>query len=162
MGPRPTQTCSDTPATARLRRGHPLTTLQPTKLCNRHWLNRVPGPVTDLGVACLPFTLAGYADLPLTLLGAPVSIGADPGHGLPGPNPQDLSGRPPGTGPHVPVRHNRGSAVIPSSRSRWRIGLKPTRLHLDAHKYMEKKHRRVPATPKSWGVEPHPLTNMLK
>ena len=30
-GPRPTQTCSDTPATARLRRGHPLTTLQPIK-----------------------------------------------------------------------------------------------------------------------------------
>ena len=31
MGPRPTQTCSDTPATARLRRGRPLTTLQSTK-----------------------------------------------------------------------------------------------------------------------------------
>jgi hypothetical protein len=30
-GPRPTQTCSDTPATARLRRGRPLTTLHPTK-----------------------------------------------------------------------------------------------------------------------------------
>jgi len=31
-GPRPTQTCSDTPASATgLRRGHPLTTLQPTK-----------------------------------------------------------------------------------------------------------------------------------
>ena len=30
-GPRLTQTCSDTPATARLRRGRPLTTLQPTK-----------------------------------------------------------------------------------------------------------------------------------
>jgi hypothetical protein len=29
--PRPTQTRSDTPATARLRRGRPLTTLQPTK-----------------------------------------------------------------------------------------------------------------------------------
>ena len=27
-------------------------------LCNRHWFNRVPGPDTDLGVACLPFTLA--------------------------------------------------------------------------------------------------------
>ena len=22
------------------------------------------------------------------------------------------------------------------------------------------KHRRVPATPKSWGIEPHPLTNI--
>jgi hypothetical protein len=30
-GPRQTQTCSDTPATAQLRRGRPLTTLQPTK-----------------------------------------------------------------------------------------------------------------------------------
>jgi hypothetical protein len=30
-GPRQTQTCCDTPATARLRRGSPLTTLQPTK-----------------------------------------------------------------------------------------------------------------------------------
>ena len=30
-GPRQTQTCRDTPATARLRRGSPLTTLQPTK-----------------------------------------------------------------------------------------------------------------------------------
>jgi hypothetical protein len=30
-GPRQTQTCIDTPATARLRRGRPLTTLQPTK-----------------------------------------------------------------------------------------------------------------------------------
>jgi hypothetical protein len=30
-GPRQMQTCCDTPATARLRRGRPLTTLQPTK-----------------------------------------------------------------------------------------------------------------------------------
>jgi hypothetical protein len=30
-GPRQSQTCCDTPATARLRRGRPLTTLQPTK-----------------------------------------------------------------------------------------------------------------------------------
>ncbi len=30
-GPRQTQTCSDTPATPRLRRGRPMTTLQPTK-----------------------------------------------------------------------------------------------------------------------------------
>ena len=29
-----------------------------------------------------------YADLPLTLLGVPVSIGADPGHGLPEQGPR--------------------------------------------------------------------------
>jgi hypothetical protein len=26
-------------------------------LCNRHWFNKVPGPVTSLGIACLPFAL---------------------------------------------------------------------------------------------------------
>ena len=50
-------------------------------LCNRHWFNRVPGapPRDGLGVTYLPSTIssdAGYADLPLALLGAPVSIGA--------------------------------------------------------------------------------------
>jgi hypothetical protein len=39
-----------------------------------------------LGIACLPVqpcsSDSGYADLPLTLLGAPVNIGTDPGHGL--------------------------------------------------------------------------------
>ena len=37
------------------------------------------GRVAELGVTYLPFTIssdAGYADLPLALLGAPVSIGA--------------------------------------------------------------------------------------
>jgi hypothetical protein len=45
-------------------------------LCIRHWFNRVMG--TNLGSACLPvhpYSDAGCADLPLTLLGAPVSIG---------------------------------------------------------------------------------------
>jgi hypothetical protein len=51
-------------------------------LCNRHWFNKAPGPDprgTELGVTYLPSTIssdAGYADLPLPLLGAPVSIGA--------------------------------------------------------------------------------------
>ena len=51
-------------------------------LCNRHWFNKAPGPDprgTELGVAYLPSTIssdAGYADLPLALLGAPVDIGA--------------------------------------------------------------------------------------
>jgi hypothetical protein len=46
-------------------------------LCNRHWFNKAPGPDprgTELEVAYLPFTIssdAGYADLPLPLLGAP-------------------------------------------------------------------------------------------
>jgi hypothetical protein len=50
-------------------------------LCNRHWFNKAPGPDprgTELGVTYLPSTInsdAGYADLPLPLLGAPVSIG---------------------------------------------------------------------------------------
>ena len=44
--------------------------------------NRAPGPDpwgTEMGVTYLPFTIssdAGYADLPLPLLGAPVSIEA--------------------------------------------------------------------------------------
>ena len=47
-------------------------------LCNRHWFNRVPGPNRDGGYL---YTLrfcsdASYADLPLPLLGAPVSIEA--------------------------------------------------------------------------------------
>ena len=50
-------------------------------LCNRHRFNRVPGapPRDGLGVTYLPSTIssdAGYADLPLALLGAPVDIGA--------------------------------------------------------------------------------------
>ena len=51
-------------------------------LCNRHWFNKAPGPDprrTELGVTYLPFTIssdAGYADLPLPLLGAPVDIEA--------------------------------------------------------------------------------------
>jgi len=48
-------------------------------LCNRHWFNRVPGPRYGPG-GCLstlhPCLDTGYADLPLTLLGVPVSIGA--------------------------------------------------------------------------------------
>ena len=56
----------------------------------------------------LPFTIssdAGYADLPLALFGAPVSIGAllEPGSRSPGAEPQDRdwSGRPLGTGPNM-------------------------------------------------------------
>ena len=50
-------------------------------LCNRHWFNKDPGPDprgTEMGVTYLPSTIssdAGYADLPLPLLGAPVDIG---------------------------------------------------------------------------------------
>ena len=64
--------------------------------------------MAELGVTYLPLTLssdAGYADLLLALLGAPVDIGA-------------LLKPPPGTGPHVPFRYNRGSAAIHPSRSR--------------------------------------------
>ena len=82
--------------------------------------------VAKLGVAYLPATIssdAGYADLPLALLGAPVSIGAllEPGSRSPGAEPQDRdwSGRPPGTGPHVPFRLNQGSAAMHPSRSRF-------------------------------------------
>jgi hypothetical protein len=39
---------------------------------------------------------------------------------------RDLSSRPPGTRPHVPVRHDWGSDAVHSSRDRWRIGLNPT------------------------------------
>ena len=46
-------------------------------LCNRRWFNRVPGPRQTR--ECLstlhPYSDAGYADLPLTLLSAPVNIG---------------------------------------------------------------------------------------
>ncbi len=50
-------------------------------LCNRHRSNRVPDPPPRdrLGVTYLPSTIssdAGYANLPLALLGAPVGIGA--------------------------------------------------------------------------------------
>ncbi len=51
-------------------------------LCNRHWFNKAPGPDprgTEMGVTYLPSTIssdAGYADLPLPLLGAPVDIEA--------------------------------------------------------------------------------------
>jgi hypothetical protein len=45
----------------------------------------------ELGLACLPVhpsSDVGYVDLHLTSLGAPVSIGADPGHGLPEQDPR--------------------------------------------------------------------------
>jgi len=156
-------------------------------LCNQHWFNRVPRPDMDLGVSvCVslfyvintgstgsrgPIRTWGLPVYPPPLLtlcqstpnliGCPSQHRGRPGSRSPGTKPQDrVVGPPSRTGPHLPVRHNRGSAAIPSSRSSWRIGLKPTRLHLDAHKYMEKKHRRVPVTSKSWGVEPHPLTNI--
>ncbi len=51
-------------------------------LCNRHWFNKVPGPDprgTEMEVTYLPFSFssdASCADLPLPLLGAPVSIEA--------------------------------------------------------------------------------------
>jgi hypothetical protein len=51
-------------------------------LCNRHWFNKAPGPDprgTELEVTYLPFAFssdASCADLPLPLLGAPVSIEA--------------------------------------------------------------------------------------
>ena len=51
-------------------------------LCNRHWFNKTPGPDprgTEMEVTYLPFAFssdASYADLPLPLLGAPVSIEA--------------------------------------------------------------------------------------
>ena len=83
-------------------------------------------PRDGLGVTYLPFTISsdsGYADLPLALLGAPVDIGAllEPGSRSPGAEPQDRdwSGRPPGTGLHVPFLLNRGSAAIHPSLSRF-------------------------------------------
>jgi hypothetical protein len=68
-------------------------------LCNRHWFNRVPGPVTNLG--CLstlhPCSDAGYADLPLTLLGAQSTSGPTRATvSQLSPRPR-LVGRPPGT-----------------------------------------------------------------
>ena len=95
-------------------------------LCNRHWFNKAPGPDprgTELGVTYLPSTIssdAGYADLPLPLLGAPVSIGAlvKLGSRSLAKQDRDWSSRPPGTGLHVPFRRHRGSAAIHPSRSR--------------------------------------------
>ena len=77
----------------------------------------------EMGVTYLPFTVssdAGYADLPLALLGAPVDIGAlvKLGSRSLAKQDRDWSSRPPGTGPHVPFRRHRGSAAIPPSRSR--------------------------------------------
>ena len=47
-------------------------------LCNLHWFNRVPGLGESQAGDCLsalhPYSDAGCADLPLTLLGAPVNI----------------------------------------------------------------------------------------
>jgi hypothetical protein len=78
---------------------------------------------TELGVTYLPFTIssdAGYADLPLPLLGAPVDIGAlvKLGSRSLAEQDRDWSSRPPGTGLHVPFRCHRGSAAIHPSRSR--------------------------------------------
>jgi hypothetical protein len=64
-GSRPKRTCCDTPATARLRRGRPLTTLQPTKrqpattgaveLGGRITTRSVPGPLLIFGPnSCAP------------------------------------------------------------------------------------------------------------
>ena len=64
--------------------------------------------MTELGVTYLPFVLssgASYADLPLTLLGAPVSIGAllKPGSRSLGKAKTETgrTDRPPGTGPNM-------------------------------------------------------------
>ena len=89
-------------------------------LWNRHWVNKAPGPDprgTELGVTYLPSALssdAGYADLPLPLLGAPVDIGAlvKLGSRSLAKQDRDWSSRPPGTGLHVPFRRHRGSAAI--------------------------------------------------
>jgi hypothetical protein len=45
-----------------------------------------PGGCLSTQSTLCPCSDNGYANLPLTLLGAPVSIRADPGHGLPGQN----------------------------------------------------------------------------
>ena len=48
-------------------------------LCNRHWFNKAPGPDPrgpSWGLPIYPSLLAQTLDLPLPLLGAPVSIGA--------------------------------------------------------------------------------------
>ena len=71
--------------------------------------------------AC-PIRECAVSIMPLTLLGAPVSIG-ETRVTVSRRQDRDLSSRPPGTGPHVPVRHNRGSDAIHSSRSPWRLGL---------------------------------------
>jgi hypothetical protein len=82
---------------------------------------RIPGD--RMGVTYLPLTIssdAGYADLPLPLLGAPVSIGAlvKLGSRSFAKQDRDWSSRPPGTGLHVPFWCHRGSAVIHPSWSR--------------------------------------------
>jgi hypothetical protein len=83
-------------------------------LCNRHRFNRVPG--SSLGIACLlpvrPYSDAGHSDLPLTLLGAPVSIGETrvTGSRLSPRTRLQHSVEPPSR----PVRHNRGSDAIHS------------------------------------------------
>ena len=90
--------------------------------------------MAELGVTYLPSAFssdAGYADLPLALLGAPVSIGAliktwvtvswqgqdRDWHACSEASTVMSIGRPPGTGLHVPFRRHRGSAAIPPSRS---------------------------------------------
>jgi hypothetical protein len=81
-------------------------------------------PRDGLGVTYLPFAFssdAGYADLPLALLRAPVSIGALVKTWVTvscEARPR-LAGRPPGTGLHVPFLLNRGSAAIHPSLSRF-------------------------------------------
>jgi hypothetical protein len=95
-------------------------------LCNRHWFNRVPG--SNLGIACLPITLTLTLAVPTypQPYWMPQSASGRPGSRSLGCRQRDPEGRPPGTGPHVPVRRNRGSNAIHSSRSPWRIGLNPT------------------------------------
>jgi hypothetical protein len=84
--------------------------------------------LTNLEIACLPFTLTltlAVRPTPklgaINLSGAPVSIGETRSRSL-GLDREKV--RPPGTGPHVAVRHNRGSDsdAIHSDRSPWRIG----------------------------------------
>ena len=91
-------------------------------LCYRHWFNRVPG--SSLGIACLPSALTlMLADLPLTLLGAPVGIG-EARVTVSRRQDREPGGFPLGTGPHVAVRRPQ---------------------------VYEQKHRRVTATPKKLG-----------
>jgi len=97
--------------------------------------SRIPPPRDRLGVTYLPFAFnsdAGYADLPLSLLGAPVSIwdlvktwvtvswqGQDRDwHACSEVSTVMSIGLPPGTGLHVPFRLHRGSAAIHPSQSR--------------------------------------------